>query len=151
MQITMKHLPLPPLLYCSSILASAAHGASLDVARRTLMLMMRLLSLGQQKPFVNVMIDKVPRQQLVVDIVTGDEKIGIGQRRILTRLDFAMNLGQLVPDWARSLAARGFEPFEDCADASIAARDHRLKVRLARRFRIELDLPEPRKTLAQHR
>ena len=57
------------------------------------MLMMRLLSFGKQKPFVNVMIDKVPRQQFVVDVVARDEEIGIRQRRILARLNFAMNLG----------------------------------------------------------
>src|ERR1700723_2230701 len=104
----MNHLPLPLPGTCATILATAAHGASLDVARRTLMLMMRLLSFGEQKPFVNVMIDKVPRQHFVVDVVTGDEKIGIGQRGILARLDLAMNLRQLVPDRSRSFTAGGF-------------------------------------------
>src|SRR5277367_878474 len=83
---------------CTFILAGSAYGASLDVARRALMLVVRLFALGEQEPFVNVMIDKVPRQQLVVDIVPSDEKIGIRQRRIFARLDFAMNPDQLVPD-----------------------------------------------------
>src|ERR1700719_774557 len=44
---------LPLLGTCAIILATAAYGASLDVARRTLMLMMCLLSFGKQKPLVN--------------------------------------------------------------------------------------------------
>src|SRR5258708_2069714 len=115
------------------------------------MLMMRLLSFGEQKPFVNVVIDKVPRQQLVVDVVTGDEEIGVGQRRNFARLDLAMNLRQLVPDRSCAFASRSFEPFEDSADAAIASRDHRLKIRLARRFRVELDLSQAREALAQNR
>ena len=42
------------------------------------MLMMRLLAFGEQKPLENMMIDKVPRQQLVVNVVTRDEEIRIG-------------------------------------------------------------------------
>src|SRR5580704_1678979 len=150
-KITMKHLPLPPLLNCALILAGAAYRASLDVARRTLMLMMRLLSFGEQKPFVDVVIDKIPRQQLVVNIMARDEEIGIGQRRVLARLDLAMNLRQLVPDRPRAFASRSLEPFEDSADAAIASRDHRLEIRLARRFCVELDLSEAREALTQHR
>src|SRR5579863_3916663 len=146
----MYHVPLPLLPSLLTILATAAHCASLDVARRTLMLMMRLLAFGEQKPFENVMVDKVPRQQFVVDVMTCDEKVGIGQRRILSRLNFAMNLRELVPDRPRSFASRGFESFEDSADAAIAARNHRLEVRLTRRFRVELDLPQSRKPLTQH-
>src|SRR5258708_7696299 len=114
------------------------------------MLMMRLLSFGEQKPFVNVVIDKIPRQHFVVDVVTRDEEIGIGQGGFLPRLDFAMNLRQLVPDWPRAFAAGGLQPFEDSTDAPIASRDHRLEIRLAWRFCVELDLPEARETLAQH-
>src|SRR5208283_4913019 len=135
----MNHLPLPPLHWtCAYILAGSAHGASRHVARRTLMLMMRLFSFREQKPFVNVMIDKVPRQQLVVGVRTGDEEIGVGQRCSFTaaRLDFAMNLRQLVPDGSGTFASRGFQPFENSADAAIAARDHGLEIRLARRLGI---------------
>src|SRR5271166_3719811 len=127
----MKHLPFLPSSACAPILAGSAHGASLDVARRALMLMMRLLPFGDQKPFVYVMIDKVPRQQLVVDVMTGDEKIGVRQRRRFSGLDFAMNLRQLVPDGSRSFTARRFQPFQDAANSAIAARDHRLEIRFA--------------------
>src|SRR5580700_7052035 len=136
---------------CTFILAGAAHGASLDVARRALMLVMRLFALSEQEPFVNVMIDKVPRQQLVVDIVASHEKIRIGQRRIFARLDFAMYLDQLMPDSPGALAARGFQAFEDAADTAIAARDHRLEIRFARRFGVELNLSQSREALSQHR
>lgn len=44
------------------------------------MLMMRLFSFREQKPFVNVMIDEVPWQQLVVGVRTGNEEVGVGQR-----------------------------------------------------------------------
>ena len=76
----MHHLP--PILYLHIDLdahrsARSAHGASDNVAGRALMLVMRLLALGEQEPFENVMIDKVPRQQLIVSVMPGDEKIGI--------------------------------------------------------------------------
>src|SRR5271156_2045234 len=148
----MNHPTLPPLLsLAGSILAGPAHSASLDVARRALMLVMRLLSLREQEPFVNMMIDKIPRQQLVVAVMASDEKIGIGQRRVFARLHLAMNLRQLVPDRPGAVAARGREPFEDTADAPIAARDHRLEVRFARRFRVELDLSQLRQATPQYR
>src|SRR5271154_7305369 len=147
-----NHPTLPPLLsLAGSILAGPAHSASLDVARRALMLVMRLLSLREQEPFVNMMIDKIPRQQLVVGVVASDEEIGVGQRRILARIHLAMNLRQLVPDGSGAVAARGLEPFEDTADAPIAARDHRLEVRLARRFGVELDLSQPREATPKQR
>jgi len=44
------------------------------------MLVMGLLAFGQQEPFVNVMIDEVPRQQLVIDVMARDKEIGIRQR-----------------------------------------------------------------------
>ena len=115
------------------------------------MLVMRLFALSEQEPFVNVMIDKVPRQQLVVDIVASHEKIRIGQRRIFARFDFAMNPGQLVPNCPGALTTRGFEAFEDAAHAAIASRDHRLEVRFAWRLGVELDLSQPSEALSQHR
>src|SRR6267142_5618120 len=141
----MHHLP--PILYLHIDLdalrsARSAYGTSDDVAGRTLMLVMRLFALGEQEPFENVMIDKVPRQQLIVSVMPGDEKIGIRQIGI-SSFDFAMNLRQLMPDGTAAVESGGFEPFEDSGDAPIAAGDHRLEIRLARRFSIELDLPEP--------
>src|SRR5712692_7327031 len=139
----MHHLP--PFLYFRIHLnvhldalrsARSAHGASEDVTGRALMLVMRLLALGEQEPFENVMIDKVPRQQLVVSIMPSDEKIRIGQSGI-SSLDLAMDLHQLMPDGTTALESRGFEAFENSGDAPIAAGDHGLEVRLARRFSIE--------------
>src|SRR5579864_9014095 len=92
--------------------ARSADRASFDVAGRALMLVMRLLALGEQKPFENVMIDKIPRQQLVVSVMPGDEKIGIGQIGI-SCFHLAMNLHQLVPDWTGAIESGGFESFED--------------------------------------
>src|SRR5215469_18898560 len=118
------------------ILAGAAHGASLDVARRALMLMVRLFALGEQEPLVNVMIDKVPRQQFVVDILSCDVEVGIGQRSFAP-LDFAVNLRQLMPDRACAVALRSLEPFKDAGDAPIAARHERLEIRVPRRLGVE--------------
>jgi hypothetical protein len=120
--------------------ARSAHRASFDVAGRALMLVMRLLALGEQEPFENMMIDKIPRQQLVVSVMPGDEKIGIGQIGV-SGFHLAMNLHQLVPDWTGAIESGGLETFENSGNTAIAARDHRLEVRFARRFGIELDLP----------
>src|SRR6266481_1965506 len=121
--------------------ARSAYRASEDVTGRALMLVMRLFTLCEQEPFENVMIDKVPRQQLVVRVMSGDEKIGIRQICV-SAFRLVMNLDQLMPDGTAAIESGGFEPFEDSGDAAIAAGDHRLEIRLARRFRIQLDLPE---------
>src|SRR5882672_100658 len=118
--------------------ARSAYRASFDVAGRALMLVMRLFALGEQEPFENVMIDKIPRQQLVVSVMPGDKKIGIRQICV-SAFRLAMNLDQLMPDGTAAIESRGFEPFEDSGDTAIAAGDHRLEIRLARRFSIELD------------
>src|SRR6266849_9866284 len=105
----MHHLP--PFLYFRIHLnvhldalrsARSAHGASEDVTGRALMLVMRLLALGEQEPFENVMIDKVPRQQLVVSVMPRDEKFGIGQICV-SAFGIVMNLDQLMPDGTAAL------------------------------------------------
>src|SRR5713101_88968 len=108
----MHHLP--PILYLHIDLdmlrsACSAHSASFDVTGRALMLVMRLLALGEQEPFENVMIDKVPRQQLVVSVMPRDEKFGIGQIGV-SRFDLAMDSHQLVPDRTGAVESRSLEP-----------------------------------------
>src|SRR6266851_8279530 len=97
----------------------AAHGAAHNIAGRTLMLKMRFFSFRQQKPLVNMMIDKIPRQQLVGIVTARDVEIRIGQIAG-AHFSFAMNLYQLVPDRARTLAARRFQPLQDTRNSSIA-------------------------------
>src|SRR5712671_4928180 len=78
--------------------------ATSDVAGLGLMFVMGLLALGEQEPFVDVMIDKVPRQHLVVGILPGDVKIGIGEiGGALAR--FALDGAQLMPDGAGIVAS----------------------------------------------
>src|SRR5216683_7729139 len=130
----MHHLP--PFLYFRFHVnalrsAGSAYGASEDVTGRALMLVMRLFALGEQEPFENVMIDKVPRQQLVVSVMPRDEKIRIGQIGV-SRFDLAMDSHQLVPDRTGAVESRSLEPFEDSRDASISAGNHSLEVSLAR-------------------
>src|SRR5258708_13771554 len=99
------------------------------------MVVMGLFGFGEEETFENVMIDKVPRQQLIVSVVPGDEKIGIRQIGI-SSFDFAMNLRQLMPDGATAVESGGLEPFENSAAPAIAAGDHRLEIRLPRRLSI---------------
>src|SRR5271156_3886326 len=113
----MNHPTLPPLLsLAGSILAGPAHSASLDIARRALMLVMRLLSLREQEPFVNMVIDKIPRQQLVVGIVPSEKKVGAGQRQFRPRIPLAINFRHLGQDTPAAVPPRAREPFEDTAD-----------------------------------
>ena len=43
------------------------------------MLEVRLLAFRKEEPFVDVMIDKVPRQQFVMAVVSEDKRVGIGK------------------------------------------------------------------------
>ena len=50
-----------------------------DVARLGLMLVVGLLAFRQQEPFVDVMVDEIPRQNFVVRVMARDEEIGISE------------------------------------------------------------------------
>src|SRR5258708_35538234 len=106
------------------------------------MVVMGLFGFGEEETFENVMINKVPRQQLIVSVMPGDEKIGIRQIGI-SSFDFAMNLHELMPDGTAAVESGGFEPFDTSSDAPLAAGNHRVEMRLAQRFRIAADLPYP--------
>src|ERR1700730_13349970 len=122
----------------TDISTRSANRAASDVARLSLMFVMRLLALREQEPFVNVMIDKVPRQHFVVRVLPRHVKAGIREAgSALAR--FAFDRAQLVPDRARVVASALAEPFENRPDPPIPARDQGLEIRLARRLRVELD------------
>src|SRR5271167_1038191 len=121
--------------------ARAAYDAAGHVARRRLMLVVSFFSFRKKEPFVDMMVNEIPRQNFVVGVVSRHKQIGIGKS---ARTAFARDAPQLMPNLAGALAIRGVEAFEDRADTPIAARDERLEVRLARRFGIELDRPQLR-------
>ena len=85
------------------------------------MLVMGLLALRQKKPFVDVMVDEIPRQDLIMAESARDKEIRIGQAAAVERL--TPDRGQLMPNRAGVVAALGAQAFEDAADGAIAARD----------------------------
>ena len=99
------------------------------------MLVMRFLSLGQQKPFVDVMINEIPGQDLVLGVMTRDVEIGIGKQAAIARL--ALQRAERPPDGTRVAAVPLAHPFENRADAAVAARHQGLKLCCARRFGVE--------------
>ena len=105
------------------------------------MLVVSLLALRQKEPFVDVMVNEIPRQNFVVGIVPCHEGIGIGKS---ARTAFACDAPQLMPDLARAFAIRGVEAFEDRTNPAIPARYQRLKISLAWRFGIEFHRPQLR-------
>lgn len=93
------------------------------------MLEVRLFALGQQEPLVNMMVNKIPRQNFVMSIAARNKKIRIGQRRIVN--SFTPDGPELVPDGARIVASMIAQAFENRADAPIAAGNQSLEVSLA--------------------
>src|SRR5215469_579410 len=120
----------------------ATHRASVHVARLGLVLIVSLAPFRKQKPFVNVMIDEVPGQELVVRVWARHVEIGI-RHRTPTTLGIAANLLELAPDLARRLAIPLCKALENRAHATVTPRNQGLKVRLARGFRIQVGAKAP--------
>src|SRR5215472_2916554 len=120
----------------------ATHRASVHVARFGLMLIVSLAAFRQQKPFVNVMIDEVPGQDLVIPVSARHVEIGIRQRTT-TSLGLAANKLEFAPDLARRFAVPLGKAPENRAHATVTPRNQGLKVRLAWGLRVQVGAEAP--------
>ena len=102
------------------------------------MFVVSFFSFRKKEPFVDVMVNEVPRKNFVVGVMARHKRIGIGEIGTFARAIFARDALQLMPDLARGFALGGIEAFEDRADPAISPGHQRLKISLARRFGIEL-------------
>src|SRR5579863_1656335 len=135
----------PPLTSVRAILAFTFIFLSAGSADRTaghvagfgLMFVMGLLALREEEPFVDMMIDEVPREQFVMGKMTRDVEVGVGEARVVSRL--APKLSQFAPDVARLIASLGAQMFENSTDAAVATGNQSLKVGLARRFGVKFN------------
>jgi hypothetical protein len=92
------------------------------------MLQVRLLALGRQEPFLDVMVDEVPGQNFIARVVARDEEVRIDERTgaVGRGSGFALDSFQPLPDFAGQLAILSAEPRQDRTDAAVAARDQGL-------------------------
>ncbi len=105
---------------CGPRSTGAANSAARDIARLGLMFVMRLLAFRQQEPFVDVMIDEVPRQHFVMGVLACDVEIRVGQ--ICNALaHFALDRAQFMPNRARVVASSLTEPLKNRTDPAISA------------------------------
>jgi len=88
------------------------------------MLVVRLLALGCEEPFLDVMIDEVPGQNFVARVISRDEEVGI-DKPALARGGLALDRFQALPDFAGQLAIFSAEARQDRTDPAIAAVQNR--------------------------